>query len=211
MGVPRKRFLDPLPMSTGMGFPVFGPKNRWFTDIIEDGVLVDRLPAPEVVDEYERMLDCWRQGERAYPVCSATLKDEPTKLDSEKVRVFQAAPVAMSLHIRRYFLPIMRFLCGNPVLSECAVGLNSFSTDWEALIDHAFSYDSEEGVLAWDYSKYDVRMFLLDSQGAPRNWMAYLPKRLLELVFWLISIRDVTRGKPTNGYRVQRKQWQPDK
>jgi len=158
MGVPRKRFLDPLPMSTGMGFPVFGPKNRWFTDIIEDGVLVDRLPAPEVVDEYERMLDCWRQGERAYPVCSATLKDEPTKLDSEKVRVFQAAPVAMSLHIRRYFLPIMRFLCGNPVLSECAVGLNSFSTDWEALIDHAFSYDSEEGVLAWDYSKYDVRM-----------------------------------------------------
>jgi hypothetical protein len=62
MGVPRKRFLDPLPMSTGMGFPVFGPKNRWFTDIIEDGVLVDRLPAPEVVDEYERMLDCWRQA-----------------------------------------------------------------------------------------------------------------------------------------------------
>jgi hypothetical protein len=59
--------------------------------------------------------------------------------------------------------------------------------------------------------KVCFKLFLLDSQGAPRNWMAYLPKRLLELVFWLISIRDVTRGKPTNGYRVQRKQWQPDK
>jgi hypothetical protein len=93
MGVPRKRFLDPLPMSTGMGFPVFGPKNRWFTDIIEDGVLVDRLPAPEVVDEYERMLDCWRQGERAYPVCSATLKDEPRNLTVRKLGFSRLLPL----------------------------------------------------------------------------------------------------------------------
>ena len=71
-------------------------------------------------------------------------------------------------------------------------------------IDYVFIYSN----YAW---KESVRTFLLDSQGAPRNWMAYLPKRLLELVFWSISFWDFTRGRPTNGFRVQGKQWQPEK
>lgn len=158
MGVAGKRFIDPLPMSTGMGFPVFGKKQKWFTDIVENGVLVNRIPHDCVKTEYERMLESWTNGERAYPVCSATLKDEPTKLDSEKVRVFQAAPVALSLHIRKYFLPIARFLSQHPTVSECAVGMNSFSPEWETIVNHAFTHDAEDGVLAWDYSKYDVRM-----------------------------------------------------
>jgi hypothetical protein len=53
------------------------------------------------------------------------------------------------------------------------------------------------------------RAYCSESQGAPRNWTAFLPKRLLELVFWSISFRDVTRGRPTNGYMIQRKQLQP--
>ena len=158
MGIPGKRFIDPLPMDTGMGFPVFGPKKRWFEDIWENGVLVNRVPNEEVVNEYNRMLMLWKANERAYPVCSATLKDEPTKVTSEKVRVFQAAPVALSLHIRKYYLPIVRFLCANPIVSECAVGLNAFAQEWDALMERAFEYDSDCGVLAWDYSKYDVRM-----------------------------------------------------
>jgi hypothetical protein len=158
MGVDGRRFLDALPMSTGMGFPIFGAKKKWFTDITEGEKLIDRIPHEDVRTEYDRMYLAWAKGERAYPVCSATLKDEPTKHGSEKVRVFQAAPVAMSLHIRKYFLPVVRFLCQNPIESECAVGLNAFGPDWETLVGYAFSLDSEEGVLAWDYSKYDVRM-----------------------------------------------------
>jgi hypothetical protein len=86
MGVHGKRFLDPLPMSTGMGFPVFGAKKKWFTDVSENGVLVNRIPHECVRKEYDRLYESWAKGERAYPVCSATLKDEPTKVDSEKVR-----------------------------------------------------------------------------------------------------------------------------
>lgn len=158
LGIPGKRFIDPIPMSTSMGFPLFGQKKKYFTDVKKGEVLVDRIPDKAVVKEYDRMLACWQEGKRAYPVSSATLKDEPTPVGSSKVRVFQAAPVAFSMHVRRLFLPVMRFLCANPTLSECAVGMNAFGPEWDTLIDHAFSYDSDEGVLAWDYSKYDVRM-----------------------------------------------------
>lgn len=157
-GVPGKRFLEPLKMSTSMGFPVFGPKKSYFEEIWEGGVLVARIPNRKILDEYDRMEHCLQKGERAYPVCSATLKDEPTKLDSTKVRVFQNAAVAMSLHLRKYFLPVIRFLCKHPLESESAVGINAFSQEWETVMKHASKYAPDGKMLGLDYSKYDVRM-----------------------------------------------------
>lgn len=158
VGVPGKKFLDALPMSTGMGFPVFGKKSKWFTDEFDDkGTLVNRIPHVSVVTECDRLMRCWESGERGYPVFSSCLKDEPTKLTSTKVRVFQASAVASSIWIRKFFLPIIRFLHQNPLVAECAVGLNPFSPDWEQIYEHALQYDHEK-VLAWDYSKYDVHM-----------------------------------------------------
>lgn len=170
IGVEGKKFLDPLPMSTGMGFPLYGKKRPHFEDVFENCKLVDRRPSNEVQTEYQRMIVCWLNGERAYPVCAATLKDEPTKVTSEKVRVFQAAPVALSMAIRKYFLPISRFICQNALLSECAVGLNCFSKDWEKMMDHAYKYDQKD-VLGWDYSKYDVRM---PAQVTLAAWMCLI-------------------------------------
>ena len=72
--------------------------------------------------------------------------------------MFQAAPIALSLAIRMYFLPVARFLSLHPLMSESAVGVNSFSTDWEQLMAHATKYAADNKVIAWDYSKYDVRM-----------------------------------------------------
>jgi hypothetical protein len=72
--------------------------------------------------------------------------------------VFQAAPVAMSILIRMYFLPIARFLSLHPLESECAVGVNAVSPEWKQLMDHANKFAKDEKVIAWDYSKYDVRM-----------------------------------------------------
>jgi hypothetical protein len=86
------------------------------------------------------------------------LKDEPTPIGKEKVRVFQAVAVALGLHIRKYFLPIARFLSLLPVLSESAVGVNCMSGEWQELMDHALKFADNEKVLAWDYSKYDIRM-----------------------------------------------------
>lgn len=158
LGVPGKRFLDALPMNTGMGFPIFGKKEKHFEEVREGEALVDRIPSPDVCKEMHRCNECWKRGERAYPVASATLKDTATLIGEEKVRVFQAVAVAFGLYIRKYFLPVARFLSLHPLLSESAVGVNAFSHQWEELMAHANTFADDERVIAWDYSKYDVRM-----------------------------------------------------
>lgn len=159
MGIPGKRFVDAIPMSTSMGFPVYGSKKHHFEEILaEDGSLLDRIPSKEIECEIERMMNCWRKGTRAYAVYSASLKDEPTVLGKDKVRVFQAVPIAFGMCVRKYFLPIARFMSLHPLESECAVGVNCMGPDWAELMDYAYKYSNEGKVLGWDYSKFDVRM-----------------------------------------------------
>lgn len=158
MGIPGKRFLDAMPMDTSVGYPLFGPKSRKFTPVFVGELLVDRVPDEDILEEYLRCVKCWEQGVRAYPVSTATLKDEATPLGSEKVRVFQAGALALGMGIRKYFLPIARVLSLNPLLSESAVGVNAFSPQWEELMSYAEKYAEDDRVIAWDYSKYDVRM-----------------------------------------------------
>jgi hypothetical protein len=118
-----------------------------------------------------RLLECWKKGERAYPVTTATLKDEPTPLNKEKVRVFQASAIAMGMYIRKYFLPVARFLALHPLESESAVGVNAFSKQWHELMAHANKFAADKKVIAWDYSKYDVRM---NSQVTIAVWLSFI-------------------------------------
>lgn len=85
------------------------------------------------------------------------MKDEPTVVTKDKVRVFQAAPIALQLLVREYFLPIARFLSIFPLVSECAVGVNTQGPEWNELSMHVKKY-GENRILAGDYSKYDLRM-----------------------------------------------------
>jgi hypothetical protein len=158
LGIDGKRFIDAIPMNTSMGFPIFQAKHKWFEEKREDGVLVSRTPHPSVLEEMERQKQCWLEGTRAYPVTAATLKDEPTPLDSEKVRVFQGGSVAFGIWLRIYFLPILRFMHHNPTLTESAVGVNAMGPEWQTLMEHAEKYATDGKMIAWDYSKYDVRM-----------------------------------------------------
>lgn len=156
LGRPGVKHLDALPMNTSMGFPVFGKKEKHFTEVRDGQVLKDRIPSAAIIAEKERLLACYKNGERGYPVCNASLKDEPTPVDKDKVRVFYACPVALSLLIRKYFLPVTAWL-SNQMESECAVGTNPFSRQWSKIWRHATKFDKSE-MIAWDYSKYDIRM-----------------------------------------------------
>ena len=184
LGIPGKKYIDAMPMDTGMGFPLFGKKNKCdangealhFDEERDGEVLLSRTPKQHVMDEYHRLEQCWKENKRGYPVTSATLKDEPTKLDKTKVRVFQAAPVALGMHIRKYFLPIARFLHMHSLVTESAVGVNPFSKDWEILEKHAQKFASDDLMLAFDYSKYDVRM---NSQLVRAAW-----ESMIRLAIW---------------------------
>lgn len=160
LGIPGMRFCDPLNMSTSMGFPIFGSKRSHFSDVLDDhGILVDRIPSEEILVEYNRIKNCYSSGKRAYPVFTACLKDEVKDFDSEKVRVFTASPVAFSIVVREYFLPLAMFFQFFPLESEMAVGINAFGTQWQDLMEHVEQYSKDGGGnFGMDYSSYDTRM-----------------------------------------------------
>lgn len=161
-----KRFIEPLPMNTSVGFPIFGKKEKFFTPIYDEkGNLIDRLMVDQLREEYDRILNCYKNNERAYPIFAACIKDEVKEFGSKKARIFTAVPLAFGLIIRKYFLPIIRFLHHFPKETEIAVGLNAFGLQWQDLMEYVSSYASpddregfENGQMGMDYKGYDTRM-----------------------------------------------------
>lgn len=157
-GIDGVRFLDAIPLSTAAGFPFSGPKKQFVDELPP----TDEHQSPRLLDPmfWDKVDDCivkYVRGERCYPIFKACLKDEPTKIGKNKVRVFQAAPLHFGLLIRMYFLPIARMFSLHPLKSECAVGINCQGPEWAQLIAHV-TYFGKDRILAGDYGKYDLRM-----------------------------------------------------
>lgn len=154
------RFIDKMPASTSIGFPLSGPKANFLTSLDEK-----EYPSHQCPEELDQrfwkhaydMEELYLEGQRAYPIFKACLKDEATKLTKDKVRVFQGAPVALQLLVRKYYLPIARAISMLPLVSECAVGINAQGPEWDQLAKYVKQY-GDERILAGDYSKYDLRM-----------------------------------------------------
>jgi hypothetical protein len=159
-GLSSVKFIDPMNFSSSPGFPLSGSKHPLLVDLDPKDypdVGKPRTFVPEVWEEFERVVNILREGRRCYMIWKSCLKDEPTKLTKDKVRVFQSAPLVLQLIIRMYFLPLVRIIQMNPILYECAVGVNAEGLEWEELWEAAMS-KGKDRVLAGDYSKYDVRM-----------------------------------------------------
>ncbi|APG76736.1 hypothetical protein 1 [Beihai picorna-like virus 9] len=157
-GIDGKRFIDSMPTSTSMGYPIGGPKHRFIEDLPStENNMCPRTFTKEVWDLYDDLVERADRGETLHQIFGASLKDEPTKVTKDKVRVFQAAPITLQIGIRKYFLPIARFLSTNPLVSECAVGINSHGPEWDELSRHMAKF-GDDRIVAGDYSKYDLRM-----------------------------------------------------
>jgi hypothetical protein len=159
-GIDGKKFVDKMPPNTSIGYPLSGPKRNHLTYL--DPEMFEGFQCPAELDEkfwdeVAKAKEAYLNQERYYPVFKACLKDEPTPLDKDKVRVFQAAPVVLQLLTRMYFLPIVRILSLFPAVSECAVGVNCMGPDWSEMGDHMRKFGKDR-ILAGDYSKYDLRM-----------------------------------------------------
>jgi hypothetical protein len=159
-GIDGKKFVDKMPPNTSVGYPLSGAKRNHLTYL--DPALFEGFNCPAELDdifwvEFDKAIEGYRNGERYYPAFKACLKDEPTQLSKDKVRVFQAAPIVLQMMTRMYFLPIARILSLFPALSECAVGVNCMGPDWSELGEHMRHF-GDDRILAGDYSKYDLRM-----------------------------------------------------
>lgn len=159
-GIDGRRFVDRMPGRTSMGYPLGGPKNDHMTLLDPAEFPTHACPTSldeKFWDEAIKVEQLFLNGERAYPIFKGCLKDEPTPVHKDKVRVFQSAPIELQLLIRKYFLPVARLLSVFPLVSECAVGINAQGPEWEAFTQHINKFGVDR-IFAGDYSKYDLRM-----------------------------------------------------
>lgn len=154
-GIPGLKFIDAIKLDTSAGHPLVGPKRRFVTETIDEDKVLHRKFDSFIIDEIQRCLGCYLRGERAYPATKAVKKDEA--LDKEKCRVIYVAPVALTYLVRQYFLPITRTMQNHPLMSECAVGINSHGPEWQELLQHITKY-GDERLLGGDYAKYDQKL-----------------------------------------------------
>jgi hypothetical protein len=155
-GIPGKKFMDAMKLGTSVGFPVRGPKRRFVTELPPTADKPNnRVFDDVIVDEINRCLECYRNGQRAYVIAQAHKKDEV--LSKPKCRIFYGNGVALTDLVRRYFLPILRVMQFNPKISECAVGVNSHGPEWQELHEHIFTF-GEDRLIGGDYGKYDQKL-----------------------------------------------------
>ena len=155
-GIPGKKFVDRIKASTSVGFPLSGKKEKYLVEVEPLGEYTKIVePVPIIQGEIDRLMKCYLNGERAYPIAKACKKDEiHTK---KKCRIFFSNPVALTFLVRRYFLPLLRVLQFYPKLSECAVGINSHGPEWAELYEHVTKYGLES-LLGGDYKHYDQKL-----------------------------------------------------
>lgn len=155
-GIPGKRFIDHINFNSSIGYPLKGKKIKYMEGRPTEYDFADK----EIFQlEFDYMKSCYLRGERYYPIFKASLKDEPIPKVKDKVRVFQAADITLQYGWRKYGLPILRFLSMHPILSECAVGVNPYSDEWDQLHQHlTFRGEFEDRIVAGDYKSWDQKL-----------------------------------------------------
>ncbi len=155
-GIPGKKFMDSIKLSTSIGFPLSGPKRNFVTQLEPTEDKPNNLILDDVImEEINRCLECYKRGERAYPVAKACKKDEI--LSKPKCRIFYGNSISLTYLVRKYFLPILRVLQMNPIKAECAVGINSHGPEWDQLHKHIYKFGADR-LMGGDYGKYDQKL-----------------------------------------------------
>lgn len=157
-GIPGQKFMDAIKSNTAIGYPLTGIKSKHMVDLPSTARHPHKKTfQPHIWEHISKVEDSYRRGERAYEIAKAQKKDEITPTAKEKCRIFYGNSVALTFLIRKYYLPIIRVMQMNPLISECAVGINCHGPEWDKLHDHVLKYGSDR-LFGGDYGKYDQKL-----------------------------------------------------
>jgi hypothetical protein len=133
-GVPESDFTS-ISATTSAGFPFntlgFAGKTKYF----KDGEFTEY--ADELLEIVQRTIDTAADGLLVPIVVQDHLKDERrpiAKVDSKTTRLISAAPLHSTIAFRMYFGAFMEFLNGNKILNGCAMGVNPYGDDVDAIV-----------------------------------------------------------------------------
>jgi len=159
-GLPGVKYVDRINTNTSMGFPWSTPKKRFLEADVSPEYPEGVTFTPEVWERVRKIEESYARGERAYPIFTGHLKDEPTalkKIEEQKTRVFTGAPVDWSLVVRSRLLTFVRLLQKNKFIFEAGPGTVCQSVEWTEIHKYLTEF-GEEQIVAGDYGKFDKRM-----------------------------------------------------
>ena len=157
-GIPGCKFVDSINLSTSIGYPLTGAKRKFIIEL--EPTLEkpnNREFEPVILAEIERCENLYRNGERAFTIAKACKKDEVLPTAKGKCRIFYGNPISLTFLVRKYYLPVLRFLQMNPLVSECAVGINSHGPEWDEFHKHVLHFGNDH-LVGGDYGKYDQKL-----------------------------------------------------
>lgn len=151
--------INAMNFTTSTGFPLKGPKTQYVekSDRVVEGISCPRDVDPLILEEVAAMEAALLKGESINAIFKGSLKDEPTKLTKDKVRVFAAANMPFVMLVRKYFLTLAALCQRNKTITECAVGTVVQSPEWTELFEHIGKHGWDRAI-AGDYAKFDGRM-----------------------------------------------------
>lgn len=158
-GIPGVRFIDALNLATSMGYPLTGPKSKYIVDMDakdENGLFIREFNN-EVKSAIHLAEQNYRNGIRNFLIAKGCKKDEALVVSKEKCRIFYGNSVVLTYLVRKYFLPLVRFVGMNPLRAECAVGINCHGREWDAMYKHVIKF-GEDRLIGGDYGKYDQKL-----------------------------------------------------
>jgi len=154
-GIPGVRFIDKMNFKSSMGEPYNKTKKEYLS-----GTEGDMKFSQEVTDRIARIKEMYGRNQRACPVFSGKLKDEPRatkKVEEGKIRVFTAAPADWSFVVRQFLLPVVKLMQENPFVFEASPGCTVQSLEWQSYYNFLTSFGVDR-MVAGDYGKFDKKM-----------------------------------------------------
>ena len=159
-GLPGVRFIDRINVNSSMGFPWNESKKKHLLADVSEEYPEGVTLTDEVWERVQEIEAKYARGERAFPVFTAHLKDEPTtfaKVEAKKTRVFTGAPVDWSVVVRSRLLSFVRLLQQNKFVFEAGPGTVCQSSEWGVIHEYLTAFGTDR-IVAGDYGKFDKRM-----------------------------------------------------
>jgi hypothetical protein len=145
--------------TASMGIPYCKPKGDFITpsERVVPGISCPRDLPIKLQKEIAEMEEELANGRRVYAPHRCNLKDEPTDIEKDKVRIFMGSAFAYQFLVRKYFLMISVIMQEHPEIFESAVGVVAYDEGWTRLQKHTFRYSTTR-CIAGDFKQYDQKI-----------------------------------------------------